>query len=104
MEMAEIKEFGHCKCALGHEFDVTDCRLSAFDSKPCPKCGCASRIEYIFSKEIEKPRDYYITFRNCGKPERTPLMPDTLDCANSNHNVELLRVQGATDIRVHKEN
>ena len=59
IEMVEIKEFGHFKCALGHEFDVTDCRLSAFDSKPCPQCGCASRIEYIFSKEIEKPRDTY---------------------------------------------
>ena len=44
---------------------------------------------------------YYITYRNQGKPERTPVMPDTEDCANSKHNVELLKIQGATSIRVH---
>lgn len=45
--------------------------------------------------------DYYITFRNQGKPERTPSMPDYEK--NGEHNVKLLKVQGATSIRVHKD-
>jgi hypothetical protein len=47
--------------------------------------------------------DYYITFRNQGKPERTPVMPDTTNHDNSKHNVELLKAQGAKTIRVHRE-
>jgi len=42
--------------------------------------------------------EYYITYRNCGKPERTPVMPDKEE--NAQHNVKLLKVQGATSIRV----
>ena len=44
--------------------------------------------------------DYYITYRNCGKPESTPVMPDAEN--NAQHNVELLKLQGATSIRIHK--
>ena len=43
---------------------------------------------------------YYITYRNCGKPERTPIMPDAE--SNAQKNVKLLEIQGATSIRVHK--
>lgn len=46
--------------------------------------------------------EYYITYKNCGKLERTPIMPDTLEHDNSNHNVKLLKLQGATSIRVHR--
>lgn len=45
--------------------------------------------------------DYYITFRNHGKPERTPVMPDANK--NAQHNVELLKIQGAAAIKIHKE-
>ena len=44
--------------------------------------------------------DYYITFRNQGKPERTPVLPDAEN--NSRHNINLLKSQGATAIRLHK--
>uniref|UniRef100_A0A6M3LJ63 Uncharacterized protein n=1 Tax=viral metagenome TaxID=1070528 RepID=A0A6M3LJ63_9ZZZZ len=44
--------------------------------------------------------EYYITFHNQDKPERTPVMPDMEK--NAQHNVELLKIQGATSIRVHK--
>ncbi len=43
---------------------------------------------------------YYITFKNCGKTERTPVMPDIEK--NAQKNVTLLKVQGATVIKVHK--
>jgi hypothetical protein len=43
--------------------------------------------------------EYYITYRNQGKPERMPIMPDT--GTEAKHNVELLKIQGATSIRVH---
>ena len=39
---------------------------------------------------------YYITYRNCGKPERTPVLT-----GSATKNVQLLKVQGATAIRVH---
>ena len=45
--------------------------------------------------------DYYITYRNQGKSERTPLMPDA--DKNAQHNAELLKIQGATAIKIHKE-
>ncbi len=44
--------------------------------------------------------DYYITYRNLGKPESTPVMPD-ID-KNAQRNVALLKLQGATSVRVHK--
>lgn len=44
--------------------------------------------------------EYYITYRNQGKPERTPVMPDME--LNAKHNVELLKIQGATTIKVHQ--
>jgi hypothetical protein len=47
---------------------------------------------------------YYITYRNCGKPEQTPLMPDTPKHDNSKHNIKLLKLQGATAICVHHIN
>lgn len=42
---------------------------------------------------------YYITYRNCGKPERTPVLGDSQEHANKN--VTLLKIQGATSIRIH---
>jgi hypothetical protein len=45
--------------------------------------------------------EYYITYRNLNKPERTPIMGG--DEQDIKHNVELLKIQGATSIRVHKE-
>ena len=48
-------------------------------------------------------KQYYITYRNCGKPERTPVMPDTPTNTNSKHNVKLLKLQGATAVRIHRE-
>jgi hypothetical protein len=44
--------------------------------------------------------DYYITYRNQGKSERTPIMPDAE--ANALKNISLLKIQGATCIKVHK--
>ncbi len=44
--------------------------------------------------------EYYISYRNQGKPERTPVMPDME--SNADKNVKLLKAQGATSIRVHK--
>jgi hypothetical protein len=44
--------------------------------------------------------DYYITYHNQGRPERTPVMPDAE--SNAQKNVELLKLQGATSIKVHK--
>ena len=46
-------------------------------------------------------RQYYITYRNEGRPERTPILGDTQEHAQKN--VNLLKVQGATSIRVHWE-
>ena len=44
---------------------------------------------------------YYITYRNMRKPERTPvyLMETEEHIAK---NVKLLKIQGATSIRVHR--
>lgn len=44
--------------------------------------------------------DYYITYRNQGRPERTPVMPDAE--LNAQKNVALLKIQGATLIKVHE--
>ncbi len=44
--------------------------------------------------------EYYITYRNMGKPEHTPIMPDAEK--NAQRNVELLKLQGATNVKVHK--
>ena len=44
--------------------------------------------------------EYYITYRNEGRPERTPIMGGTEQ--DIEHNVELLKIQGATSIRIHK--
>ena len=44
-------------------------------------------------------KQFYITYRNCGKPERTPILGDTPEGAR--HNVELLKIQGATAIKIH---
>lgn len=44
--------------------------------------------------------EYYITYKNQGKPERTPVMPDME--LNAQKNVALLKLQGATSIKVHK--
>jgi len=43
----------------------------------------------------------YITYRNCNKPEKTPVFY-CLKCLE--HNVTLLKAQGATSIRIHAEN
>jgi hypothetical protein len=44
-------------------------------------------------------KQYYITFRNYGKPEQTPIMPDAEK--NAQRNVKLLKAQGATAVRIH---
>lgn len=44
--------------------------------------------------------DYYITYLNMGKPERTPVMPDMEK--NASKNASLLKIQGAKSIRVMK--
>ncbi len=44
-------------------------------------------------------KQFYITYRNLGKPERTPILGNTK--ARVKHNIELLKIQGATAIRVH---
>ena len=44
-------------------------------------------------------KQFYITYRNLGRPEKTPILGDTEEWAR--HNVELLTVQGTTSIRVH---
>jgi hypothetical protein len=49
------KEYGHYKCVSHHEFDVTDCRLSPFEGKSCPKCGGIAGLEYVYYKVV----DYY---------------------------------------------
>ena len=42
---------------------------------------------------------YYITYKNQGTSERTPTMFERK--ASSKKNVELLKIQGATSIRIH---
>lgn len=44
-------------------------------------------------------KQFYITYRNLGKPEKTPILGNTEEWVK--HNVELLKIQGATTIRVH---
>jgi len=44
--------------------------------------------------------NYYITFRNQGKPESTPVMPDAE--SNAQKNISLLKLQGVTSIKLHK--
>ncbi len=45
-------------------------------------------------------KQFYITYRNLGKPERTPILGNTEEWIK--HSVELLKIQGATAIRVHR--
>lgn len=45
--------------------------------------------------------DYCITYRNYGKPEQTPKMKVVE--AHIQHNVKLLKIQGATSVRVHRD-
>lgn len=43
--------------------------------------------------------EYYITYRNEGRLERSPVMPDAE--LNAEKNKTLLKLQGATSIKIH---
>lgn len=47
------------------------------------------------------PRRYYVTYRNQGKPERTPSTYGSR--ATAEECAEFLKFQGATAIRIHEE-
>lgn len=44
-------------------------------------------------------KSFYISYRNQGKPERTPILGNTQELAQKN--IKLLKMQGATSVRIH---
>ena len=50
-EFNNLAEIAKYECIRGCVWETTEGRFSPFESRPCPKCGCASSLKTVVSTQ-----------------------------------------------------
>jgi hypothetical protein len=70
-----MNEIGEYLCVMGHAFEVRGGRLSPFEPKPCPTCGCAGGLQRVTTRHY--PEEWTDA---AGKKRLTCICGEELPC------------------------